>query len=448
MGLNEVSDGAEVGVEEAAVGAEGEAVSHGGDPVADEAGAVVYVVGLFDVGFDVGGEEVEGVGGVLDVAVAEDFEHAGEDEVGFVVELLELGGAEDEFVGDALVEGGLGFDVGGDVEAPLVALGLVAEEVGGGLEGGAADESANVAVQAGFDAVSVDGFGELGDVGVFGLGEVAFGGPGFEFGGGDEAGVDAVGEVVEGVGGVIGPVHDLAFDGAEGVAVVAGGEFDGEGFAAEGEVEDGFLVVVEVVVFGLGGFGAEGFVFEYGVEEGAGGGDALFAFGEEGLGEEAEGLGIAFEAAVGAHEAVEGAFAGVAEGGMAEVMGKAGALDEVGVDEAVVGEVGTVLLEPAADGAADLGDFDGVGEAVAVEVVFAGEEDLGFALEAAEGGGVDDAVAVDLEGGAVFAFGGGPGGEGGEVEGVVEAVGRRPAGVEPTAGGGGSKRSVWRAEGA
>ena len=240
----------------------------------------------------------------------------------------------------------------------------------------------------------------------------------------------------------------MAFDGAEGVAVVAGGEFDGEGFAAEGEVEDGFLIVVEVVVFGLGGFGAEGFVFEDGVEEGAGGSDALFAFGEEGLGEEAEGLGIAFEAAVGAHETVEGAFAGVAEGGMAEVMGKAGALDEVGVDEAVVGEVGTVLLEPAADGAADLGDFDGVGEAGAIEVVFAGEEDLGFALEAAEGGGVDDAVAVDLEGGAVFAFGGGPGGEGGEVEGVVEAVGRRHAGVEPTAGGGGSKRSVWRAEGA
>ncbi len=137
----------------------------------------------------------------------------------------------------------------------------------------------------------------------------------------------------------------------------------------------------------------------------------------------------ATEAAGVLHELVEGLFDGMAEGGMAEVMGEARALDEVGVDEAVVGEVGAVLLKPAADGAADLGDFDGVGEAGAVEVVFAGEEDLGFALEAAEGGGVDDAVAIDLEGGAVFAFGGGPGGEGGEVEGVVESVGRRHAGV-------------------
>lgn len=86
------------------------------------------------------------------------------------------------------------------------------------------------------------------------------------------------------------------------------------------------------------------------------------------------------------------------------------------------------MLEPAADGAADLGDFDGVGEAGAVEVVFAGEEDLGFALEAAEGGGVDDAVAVDLEGGAIFAFRSGPGIECGEIERVVESVWRRHGG--------------------
>lgn len=42
-----------------------------------------------------------------------------------------------------------------------------------------------------------------------------------------------------------------------------------------------------------------------------------------------------------------------------------------------------------------------MGEAGAVEIVFPGPEDLGFVLEAAEGGGVEDAVSIDLEGGAV-----------------------------------------------
>ncbi len=62
-----------------------------------------------------------------------------------------------------------------------------------------------------------------------------------------------------------------------------------------------------------------------------------------------------------------------------------------------------------------------MGEAGAVEVVFARPEDLGFVLEAAEGGGVEDAVAVDLEGRAVVAgvrvFGKAFG-----IEGVVELV--------------------------
>ena len=64
------------------------------------------------------------------------------------------------------------------------------------------------------------------------------------------------------------------------------------------------------------------------------------------------------------------------------------------------------MLEPGAEGFSDLGDFEGVGEAGTVEVIFAGPEDLGFVLESAEGGGVEDAVAVDLEGGAVVVFGG------------------------------------------
>ena len=67
--------------------------------------------------------------------------------------------------------------------------------------------------------------------------------------------------------------------------------------------------------------------------------------------------------------------------------------------------------DPVADAAADAGDFDAVGEAVVGEVVFGEGVDLGFAAEAAERAGEDDAVVVDVEVGAqgVRAFLGGRG---------------------------------------
>ncbi len=48
-------------------------------------------------------------------------------------------------------------------------------------------------------------------------------------------------------------------------------------------------------------------------------------------------------------------------------------------------------------------DFDGVGEAAAEVVAGAAGEDLGLSGEAAEGAGLDDAVAVTLEGRAMRA---------------------------------------------
>jgi hypothetical protein len=108
---------------------------------------------------------------------------------------------------------------------------------------------------------------------------------------------------------------------------------------------------------------------------------------------------------------------------MAEIVAETGAFDEIGVDEALVIEDVALLAEPSADAAADLGDLDAVGEPRAVEVVFAGEEDLRFALQTAEGAAVDDAVAVDLECAAVFAVEDFALVERGGVEGIVEAVG-------------------------
>jgi len=90
------------------------------------------------------------------------------------------------------------------------------------------------------------------------------------------------------------------------------------------------------------------------------------------------------------HERVQGAFAGVAEGGMAQVMGQADGFGQVLVDR-----------QGAGDGAADLGDLQRMRQAGAVVVALIVDEDLGLVLQAAEGSGVQDAVAVALEGGAV-----------------------------------------------
>ena len=77
--------------------------------------------------------------------------------------------------------------------------------------------------------------------------------------------------------------------------------------------------------------------------------------------------------------------------------------------------------QPGGDGFPDLCDLKRVGEAGAVEIVFAGPEDLGLILEPPEGGRVQHAVAVDLERGAVIADIGFPGYPLG-VEGSVEMV--------------------------
>ena len=59
-----------------------------------------------------------------------------------------------------------------------------------------------------------------------------------------------------------------------------------------------------------------------------------------------------------------------------------------------------VEAEAARDGAADLGDFQGMREAGAVMVVGLGDEDLRLVHQPAKRGGVDDAIAVALVEGA------------------------------------------------
>ncbi len=101
--------------------------------------------------------------------------------------------------------------------------------------------------------------------------------------------------------------------------------------------------------------------------------------------DDAKALVIVIEAAVGAHEAVEFGFAGMAEGGVAEIVGEGDGLGEVLIEG-----------EGPRDGAGDGGDLDGMGEPGAEVIAGAAEEDLGLVLEAAEGAGMDDAGAVAL----------------------------------------------------
>ncbi len=185
----------------------------------------------------------------------------------------------------------------------------------------------------------------------------------------EQAGLDAVVEVGGEVGDLVGEVDDLGFEWGA-LAEKVGGEF--------GVLIGG--VVAGVLDDALAD--AEGEV------EAAMGGVALLEVLDD-----AEGVEVVVEAAAVALEAlVQGALAGVAEGRVADVVDEGEGLGEVFVE-----------AERAGDGAGDLGDLDGVGEAAAEVVGGAAGEDLGLAGEAAEGARLHDAFAVALKGGAEVA---------------------------------------------
>src|SRR6201992_4283937 len=105
---------------------------------------------------------------------------------------------------------------------------------------------------------------------------------------------------------------------------------------------------------------------------------------------------VVLEAAAGAllQAAVEGVLAGVAEGRVAEVVAEPDRLGEV-----------LVQPESAGDGAGDPTGLERVAEAGPGVIALGGDGDLGLVLQPAEGLGVDDPVAVALEGRAQRAVG-------------------------------------------
>ncbi len=114
----------------------------------------------------------------------------------------------------------------------------------------------------------------------------------------------------------------------------------------------------------------------------------LFQFGHN-----TERLFVMVKTAVFQHQAGKGAFTGMAKRGMPKIMRQRDGFRQVFIGPQRPG-----------DGATDLGDFHGVGEAGAVIIALVVNEHLGFIFQSAEGCGMDDAVAVALKNGAVFGF--------------------------------------------
>ena len=104
------------------------------------------------------------------------------------------------------------------------------------------------------------------------------------------------------------------------------------------------------------------------------------------LGDDAQRLGVVVETAAAGHQRIEHFLAGMAEGGVAEIVRQRHRLGEILVE-----------LERAGDGAGELPDLDRVREPGAEMVALVGHEDLGLVRQPAKRGGMDDAVAVALK---------------------------------------------------
>ena len=187
------------------------------------------------------------------------------------------------------------------------------------------------------------------------------------------------------VGDVVGEVHDLRFEAAS-----------ARGRALAHPGEDAQIVAVDAVLArGLHRIGALPLrpgVLADRIEGRAGEVEArgLAAFSDDLRFEprdQSERLGVALESPAVGGEIVEDAFAVVPEGRVAEVVAQAGGVDDVGVGSELFAEF-----------APDLGDFEGVGEAGADEVVGGGPQDLGLLAQAAKARGVEDARPVAFEG--------------------------------------------------
>ena len=163
-----------------------------------------------------------------------------------------------------------------------MALTAIAHESATRMKRTGVDEGANTATEVGFVAVGLNFLAE--GVYEFALFRVQgfTGGPFAQAAHADVASVDAVYDVVQGVSGVVGPIHDLAFDAFEFVECLGLLKLRGKGGSAKDFIAPLRLLVVDKVVFGcfaslLEPVALGGFIFHDAIKKGAGWRDAFGA---------------------------------------------------------------------------------------------------------------------------------------------------------------------------
>ena len=197
----------------------------------------------------------------------------------------------------------------------------------------------------------------------------------------DGPGGDGVLDVVDRVGHVVGPVHDVGFE-------TSHARFDAR---PEPVVDRHVGRIHAELPGGPDGLAAGPRVLRRRVEAGPGevetGGTAV-RVGALGLepGEDAQRLGVPLEPADAGRDGVQRLLAVVTERRVAEVVGEAGGVDDV-----------RVAAERGAELPPDLGDLEGVGEPGAREVVAARLDDLGLRRQPAQRCGVDQPRPVARE---------------------------------------------------
>jgi hypothetical protein len=227
--------------------------------------------------------------------------------------------------------------------------------------------------------------------------------PGFDALDRQEARARAVDDVVQRIGRVVRPVHDLALDALEGVPGPRHVRQVRRVDALEGPAPLRLLLVVEEVVIrrravrvGRHAFAVQGLVFEHTVKECACGRHTArpAAALEDEVGEDAQCLRVALEAAVGGHQLVELALADMAEGRVTQVVRVAHGLHEVGIRTR---RAANPRQQHLGDRPRDARHFQRVRQPRAVEVVLAALEDLRLRLQTAKRVGKQHTIAIDLE---------------------------------------------------
>ncbi len=194
-------------------------------------------------------------------------------------------------------------------------------------------------------------------------------------------------------------VHDLAFQTVKIVHCLAF-QLRGKIGGPEAEFEQRRLVVVDEMVGVGAAVPVKPLVFQHAIEQRARRAHPAPALSLtiNGARQDAQRLRVALEAAVLRHQPVQDPLARVAERRMADIVGKADRLDQVEID----GGLGMSRPQPDRNRFGDAGDFQRMGQACAVKIVFARLEDLGLRLQPAKRGGEHHPVAVLVEDAAVI----------------------------------------------